>query len=114
MPDCIFCKIVSGGLPSTQVYSDDKIIVFKDIHPSAPVHLLAIPREHIASSAAGLTAENAGTVGHIFAVIAENHKSWSLENGFRVITNSGTDGKQSVPHLHFHILGGRELSMGMG
>jgi histidine triad (HIT) family protein len=109
MDDCIFCKIISGAIPSEQVYSDGQMLVFRDIRPQAAVHLLAVPRRHIESAAR----IDAATAGHIFEVIAERHAAWGLANGFRVVTNSGPDARQTVGHVHFHILGGQELSLKM-
>ena len=111
--NCLFCKIIEGDIPSTKVYEDGICYAFRDIAPQAPVHILVVPKVHIASINE-VTAENSGIVGHIFAVIAEISKSEGLENGYRVVTNIGEDGCQSVKHLHFHILGGRKLCDTMG
>lgn len=112
--DCLFCKIVSGDIPSTKVYEDDKVLAFKDINPLAPVHILVIPKEHI-DSAAAVTAENSAVVAHIFEVIAKIAKEQGIDkDGFRVVSNCGENGCQSVKHLHFHILGGRKLDVTMG
>lgn len=107
--DCLFCKIAAGEIPSAKVYEDDRVLVFKDINPVAPVHLLAIPKEHIQSVDA-VDASNCELVGYIFTVIAKVAKEQGLTNGYRVVSNIGADGGQSVPHLHFHILGGKELA----
>ena len=107
--DCLFCEIAKGNIPSTKVYEDETVLAFKDINPMAPVHILVIPKEHIADSAAGITAENSATVAHIFEVIAKIAKDQGLDNGFRVISNSGEDAAQTIPHIHFHILGGKKL-----
>lgn len=107
--DCLFCKIAAGEIPSTKVYEDEAVLAFKDINPMAPVHILVIPKEHIADSAADITAENSATVAHIFEIIAKIAKEQGLDNGFRVITNSGEDGAQTIQHIHFHILGGKKL-----
>ena len=107
--DCLFCAIISGAIPSTKLYEDDKMLVFKDINPQAPFHVLAIPKAHIASVGA-VKPDDAPIVGYIFTKIAELAPSWPLENGFRVISNCGPDACQSVHHLHFHILGGAQLS----
>ena len=106
--DCIFCKIIAGEIPAAKVYEDDKIFAFKDIAPMAPVHVLVIPKKHIAS-ADEINAENSGYVARIFEKIPEIAKNAGAENGYRVITNCGEDGCQSVKHLHFHILGGVKL-----
>ncbi|MCI5903623.1 MAG: histidine triad nucleotide-binding protein [Oscillospiraceae bacterium] len=112
--DCLFCKIVSGDIPSTKVYEDDKVLAFKDINPLAPVHILVIPKEHI-DSAAAVTAENSAVIAHIFEVIAKIAKEQGIDkDGFRVVSNCGENGCQSVKHLHFHILGGRKLDVTMG
>lgn len=107
--DCLFCEIAKGNIPSTKVYEDETVLAFKDINPMAPVHILVIPKEHIADSAADITPENSSAIAHIFEIIAKIAKEQGLDNGFRVITNSGEDGAQSVNHIHFHILGGRKL-----
>ena len=106
---CLFCSIAEGAIPSKKVYEDDLSLVFHDIAPAAPVHLLAIPKAHI-QSAADITAENAGIVAHLMVVIAKVAGEAGLENGFRVVSNCGKDAQQSVGHLHYHILGGRELA----
>ena len=111
--DCIFCAIINGDIPSKKVYEDEKCYAFLDINPQAPVHCLVVPRTHIAS-ANEIGVENADVVAHIFTVIPSIAKSLGLENGYRVITNVGDDGCQSVKHIHFHILGGAKLSESMG
>ena len=110
--DCLFCKIIAGEIPSTKVYEDDKILAFRDIAPQAPTHILVIPKEHI-GGVDELNAENSAVVAHIFAKIAQIAKKEGLENGYRVVSNVGEHGCQSVRHLHFHILGGRQLDGGM-
>lgn len=109
MKDCLFCRIVSGEIPSAKVYEDEVVYAFRDIAPMAPVHILIVPRVHI-TSAADITAENAALVAHIFAVIPQIAAAEGLENGFRVVTNSGADACQSVQHLHFHLLGGAKMA----
>ena len=110
MSDCLFCKIIAGDIPSAKVYEDELCYAFRDIAPQAPTHILVVPREHIPSCAA-ITAENAALVGHIFTVIAAIARSEGLEqSGYRVISNAGPDAGQTVPHLHFHILGGKRLN----
>lgn len=111
--DCIFCKIIAGEIPSSKVYEDDKILAFKDINPMAPVHILVIPKIHIASCDE-VNAENSAVIAHIFENIPAIAKQAGAENGYRVITNCGEDAKQSVKHLHFHILGGKSLPENMG
>lgn len=106
--DCIFCGIISGAIPSDKVYEDDRILAFRDIHPMAPVHVLVIPKTHIASCDE-IRPENADIIAHLFTRIPEIAAAAGCKNGYRVITNCGADAKQSVKHLHFHILGGKEL-----
>ena len=110
--DCLFCKIVAGDIPSTKVYEDDAVLAFRDINPQAPTHILVIPKAHIAS-VAEITGENSGVVAHIFEVIPAIAKAEGLENGYRVVSNCGDHAGQTVHHLHFHILGGRELTLEM-
>lgn len=108
--DCLFCKIIKGEIPSAKVYEDDKVYAFRDIEPQAPVHILIIPKAHIAS-ANELTEVNASIVGHIFAVAAKIAKEEGIaEGGYRIVNNCGEDGGQTVKHLHFHMLGGRSLA----
>lgn len=112
MSDCIFCKIVDGEIPSTKVYEDEKILAFKDLNPQAPVHVLVIPKKHI-SCADEITKDNCDIVGYIFTKIPAITKSLGLKNGYRIVSNCGEDGRQSVKHLHFHILGGKTLNDNM-
>ena len=107
--DCLFCKIIEGTIPSSKVYEDDECYAFLDINPQAPVHCLVVPKTHIASCDE-LTANNADAVKCIFKAIPKIAKLLGLEDGYRVITNVGENGCQSVKHLHFHILGGAQLS----
>ena len=109
---CIFCMIANGEIPSTKVYEDDTVLAFRDINPQAPTHILVIPKMHIAS-VAELTPENSGVVSHIFEVIAQVAHNEGLTSGYRVVSNCGPDAGQTVGHLHFHILGGKELSLQM-
>ncbi len=108
-PDCLFCKIVAGEIPSEQVYSDEQIIVFKDINPKAAVHLLIVPREHIISINE-LEEQHDSLVAHIMRSLPKIAKEQGLENGFRTVINTGSGGGQLVFHLHFHLLGGEGLS----
>ena len=110
--DCLFCKIVKGDIPSTKVYEDDKILAFRDIAPQAPTHILVIPKAHI-SSVDGITEENSAVVSHIFSVIPKIASAENLTGGYRVVSNCGADAGQTVHHLHFHILGGKPLSIEM-
>lgn len=112
MSDCLFCKIVAGEIPSTKVYEDEAVLAFRDINPMAPTHILVIPKVHI-PSVAGITAENSAVVAHIFEVIAQIAAQEGLTGGYRVVSNCGSDAGQTVPHLHFHILGGRALTLEM-
>jgi len=112
MSDCLFCKIIKGEIPSTKVYEDDKILAFRDINPMAPTHILVVPKEHIAG-VDEINAANSGVVSYIFEKIAEIARKEGLENGYRVVSNVGADGGQTVRHLHFHILGGKTLSTQM-
>ena len=109
MENCLFCKIIGGAIPSTKVYEDELVYAFRDINPQAPTHVLVVPKAHI-PSCDGINAENSAVVGHIFEVIPEIAKAEGLVNGYRVVSNCGDDGCQSVHHLHFHILGGKKLS----
>lgn len=106
--DCLFCKIAAGEIPSAKVYEDDVCLAFKDIEPQAPVHFLVIPKAHI-GSVAGVGAENSATVAHIFEVIARVTKEQGVES-YRVVSNTGVQAGQSVPHLHFHVLAGRDMT----
>lgn len=106
--DCLFCKIAAGEIPSKKAYEDEKVFAFYDIDPQAPVHILVIPKEHI-QSVSQITPENQEIVGHIFTVIAKLARELNLKDGYRVVSNVGQQGGQSVPHLHFHLLGGRNL-----
>ena len=106
MTDCVFCKIVSGEIPSKRVYEDDQVIVINDLNPGAPDHVLVIPREHTENI---LTASPEILV-HVKKVLPEIVKKLGIaEKGFRIVVNTGVEGGQTVPHLHFHILGGKEL-----
>ena len=112
MSDCLFCKIIAGAIPSTKVYEDETVFAFRDIAPQAPTHILVIPKEHLAS-VNDVTAENSAVVAHIFEVIPKIAKAEGLEGGYRVVSNCGADAGQTVHHLHFHILGGKALSLEM-
>ena len=112
MNDCLFCKIIAGVIPSKKVYEDESVYAFYDIAPQAPVHILVIPKTHI-TSADEVTADTASLVAAVFTAIPKIAAAAGLENGYRVITNIGEDGCQSVKHLHFHLLGGKKLSENM-
>ncbi len=107
--DCLFCKIVAGEVPSNKLYEDDDLLAFYDIDPQAPVHFLVIPKAHIPSPAQ-IDAQNCEVVGKAFCLIAKLAQELHLENGYRVVTNCGADGGQTVGHLHFHVLAKRNLA----
>ncbi len=104
-PNCIFCKIVAGQIPSRKVHEDDHVLAFHDIAPWAPVHVLIIPRQHIASLA-DVQAEHAPLLGHMLALAPKLMKDLGVTNGFRTLINTGRDGMQEVYHLHMHVMGG--------
>ena len=106
---CLFCKIAAGEIPSTKVYEDDLCLAFRDLNPQAPTHILVIPKDHIAS-VDEINESNEAVVGHIFSVIAKVAKDEGLDQGYRVVSNIGEQGQQTVPHLHFHIIGGRDMT----
>lgn len=106
--DCLFCAIAAGEIPSNKVYEDEACYAFYDIEPQAPTHFLVIPKEHIAS-VAGISAENSAVVAHIFEVIATVTRSLGIES-YRVVSNIGDQAGQSVKHLHFHVLAGRDMT----
>jgi histidine triad (HIT) family protein len=106
--DCIFCKIVAGSIPSKKVFEDDRLYAFSDIDPKAPVHILLIPKNHIAALAHA-TAADREMLGHLLGAAADIASSQGLGNGYRVVINNGPDGGQTVDHLHLHLLGGRPM-----
>lgn len=109
MEDCLFCKIIKGEIPCKKVYEDEKILAFYDIHPAAPIHILVIPKKHIASLA-HLEKEDEAIVGKIYSVINEIAEEKAFkQDGYRVIVNCGKNGGQEVMHLHFHVLAGTQL-----
>ena len=108
MSDCLFCKIAEGQIPSNKVYEDELVYAFYDIDPQAPTHFLVIPKAHI-GSVAEVTEDNADVVAHIFAVISKVTKELGLDS-YRVVSNIGEQAGQSVPHLHFHVLSGRDMT----
>ena len=112
MENCLFCKIAAGIIPSTKVYEDDQVLAFRDIAPQAPTHILVIPKAHI-GSVAEVTPANSAVVAHIFEVIPAIAAKEGLAGGYRVVSNCGPDAGQTVPHLHFHILGGKALALEM-
>ena len=111
--DCLFCKIIAGDIPSSKVYEDEAVYAFKDINPQAPVHVLVVPKAHI-ESADCINSDNSDAVKAVFEAIPRVAASLGLVNGYRVITNIGEDGCQSVRHIHFHVLGGKKLPENMG
>ena len=106
--NCLFCKIIAGDIPSAKVYEDETVYAFRDIAPQAPTHILVVPKAHI-DSCNGITAGNSALVAHIFEVIPQIAAAEGLTGGYRVVSNCGADAGQTVFHLHFHILGGRDL-----
>ena len=108
---CVFCEIVKGNIPSTKVYEDDMMVAFKDLNPQAPVHILAVPKEHIAC-ANEVNAENSKYVAHIFEKLPEIAAEQGIES-YRIINNCGEDAGQTVMHLHFHLLGGVKMEEGL-
>ena len=109
MSDCVFCKIVSGEIPSNKVYEDDDILCFRDLDPQAPVHVLIIPEKHLASLD-DVTEEDKELLGRIMIKVREIAETLGLENGYRLVNNCGEDGFQTVKHLHFHLLGKRKMT----
>lgn len=109
MSDCLFCKIIAGEIPSTKVYEDDTVLAFRDIAPQAPTHILIIPKNHM-DSLDETCAENLSEVAACLAVVPQIAAAEGLAKGYRVITNIGDEGGQVVHHLHFHLVGGRQLS----
>ena len=108
MSDCLFCKIIAGEIPSPKVYEDETVFAFRDINPQAPTHVLVVPKAHIADCN-GVSAENSAAVAHIFEVIAKLAKEMGMES-YRVVSNIGEQAGQSVFHLHFHVLSGRDMT----
>lgn len=111
--DCLFCKIINGEIPSNKVYEDDTVFAFRDIAPQAPTHILIMPKEHI-KSAAEIDESNSAVVAHIFEVAAKIAKQEGLDDGFRIVNNCGDIAGQTVKHLHFHLMGGREFGWPAG
>lgn len=109
MGDCVFCKIAEKEIPSNIVYEDDQIICFHDLEPQAPVHVLIIPKKHIASMD-DVSADDQQLMGYIMTKVKEIAKTLGLENGYRLVNNCGGDGFQTVKHLHFHLLGKRKMT----
>ena len=108
MSDCLFCKIVAGEIPSSKVYEDDVCYAFNDIDPQAPTHFLVVPKAHI-GSVSEITADNSSVVAHIFTVIPQIAQQLGITD-YRVVSNNGEQAGQTVHHLHFHILAGRDMT----
>ena len=106
--DCIFCKIIAGTIPSKKVYEDDQAYAFADIDPKAPVHVLIVPKKHI-PSLAETDASDAALLGHLHGVAKKLAAAHNLSGGYRTVINTGSDGGQTVFHLHMHLLGGRQM-----
>lgn len=111
--DCLFCKILNGDIPSSKVYEDETVFAFRDIEPQAPTHILIIPKQHI-KSAAEINEENSAVVAHIFEVAAKIAEAEGLTDGYRIVNNCGDSAGQTVKHLHFHLMGGREFTWPAG
>ena len=111
--DCLFCKIINGEIPSSKVYEDDTVFAFRAIEPQAPTHILIIPKQHI-KSAAEIDESNSAVISHIFEVAAKIAKQEGLDDGFRIVNNCGDIAGQTVKHLHFHLMGGREFGWPAG
>lgn len=111
--DCLFCKIINGDIPSAKVYEDELVFAFRDIEPQAPTHILIIPKTHI-KSVAEITPENSAVVAHIFEVAAKIAEEEGLDDGYRIVTNCGDNAGQTVKHLHFHLMGGRQFTWPAG
>ena len=112
MTDCVFCKIINGEIPAQRVFEDEHVFAFRDIAPQAPVHILIVPKEHVAS-VSELTPDNSYLAAKCLEAAAKLAESEGLGGGYRVITNTGPDAGQTVFHLHFHLLGGRPLGAGL-
>lgn len=110
MSECLFCRIVQGSIPARMVAETDHVLAFQDIQPVAPTHVLLIPKEHVAASAAELASAHGALLGDLFALAADVARSEGLASGWRLVTNVGDDAGQTVPHLHFHLIGGRAMS----
>ncbi|MBC8588385.1 histidine triad nucleotide-binding protein [Paratissierella segnis] len=106
--DCLFCKIINKEIPTEFLYEDDKVVAFNDIDPQAPIHFLIVPKEHIESND-DINDENSHIVSHVFQVAKKLAKENGLKSGYRIVNNCKEDGGQSVNHIHFHVLGGRQM-----
>lgn len=108
MENCVFCKIVRGEIPSSKVYEDEEMVVFRDLHPLAKIHLLCVPKEHF-SHLSEVDSRRAAMLGRLLEKVGSLAPSFGLEEGYRVVVNQGENAGQTVPHLHFHLLGGETL-----
>lgn len=108
MPDCIFCKIIAGEIPCNKVYEDEHVVAFHDIQPQAPVHVLFVPKKHMVSLQA-MEAGDEVLLGHMMKVVAQQAQALGVSQGYRLVSNCGASAGQSVDHLHFHLLAGRNL-----
>lgn len=106
--ECLFCKIINKEIPSDFLYEDDKLVAFKDINPQAPIHILIVPKEHIPSND-DISPEDSGLVGHVFTIAKKLARENGLEEGYRIVNNCKDYGGQTVDHIHFHLLGGRQM-----
>jgi len=113
MSECLFCKIVRGEIPSKKVYEDERVLAFQDVNPTAPVHILVIPKEHV-TSLADLKDEQLELIGYLHGIMRNLAKELGLLDGYRIVNNCGEDGGQTVKHLHFHLLGGKKLAWPAG
>ena len=111
--DCLFCKIIAGEIPCSKVYEDDSVFAFNDIDPQAPVHVLIVPKEHIAS-ADDVNESNSAVIAHIFEVAAKIAKDKGLADGYRIVNNCGDRAGQTVKHIHFHLMSGRNFTWPAG
>ena len=114
MEDCLFCRIAAGEIPSDKVYEDEQVLAFRDINPQAPVHVLVIPKKHI-RDVGDIIPEDGALIAHLFEVVGILADRLGIaEDGYRVVSNVGTYGQQSVPHLHLHVMGGRQMTWPAG
>lgn len=109
MADCLFCKIIAGDIPSSKVYEDDLVLAFRDIAPQAPTHVLVVPKAHV-SGMSGIDDADDATLAACLRAVKKVAELEQLDGGFRTVSNCGKDACQSVNHLHFHVLGGKQLS----
>ena len=112
MSDCIFCKLANKEIPTDFLYEDENVVAFNDLHPLTPVHILVVPKKHYGNIIDGIPANTLESVTKAIAAVTE--KTGIKESGFRVITNTGKHGRQSINHVHFHVLGGRQLDDSIG